>query len=110
MVKQMLHQAKLNNYDNFLNNTIGLVCARCLFFGLYPSYNSDFCMGRVLTVFIWQVFYSCPHFGSKLADMPWRMGYVLRPAPSVRSLCDKLATDVFHPSIFSDTHSHRLAN
>ncbi|KQK23256.1 hypothetical protein BRADI_1g72280v3 [Brachypodium distachyon] len=41
VVKQMLHQAKLNNYENFLNNTIGLV------------------------------FYSCPHFGSKLADMPW---------------------------------------
>ncbi|CAM6099282.1 unnamed protein product [Calypogeia fissa] len=32
------------------------------------------------------VFYSCPHFGSKLADMPWRMGYVLRPAPSIGEL------------------------
>ncbi|XP_024534607.1 uncharacterized protein LOC9643048 [Selaginella moellendorffii] len=32
------------------------------------------------------VFYSCPHFGSRLADMPWRMGYVLRPAPSVAEL------------------------
>ncbi|KAF0911254.1 hypothetical protein E2562_008014 [Oryza meyeriana var. granulata] len=53
VVKQMLYQAKLNNYDNFLNNTNGLV------------------------------FYSCPHFGSKLADMPWRMGLVFRPAPSV---------------------------
>ena len=30
-----------------------------------------------------QVFYSCPHFGSKLADMPWRMGLVFRPAPTV---------------------------
>nr|TKS01487.1 hypothetical protein D5086_0000173000 [Populus alba] len=29
------------------------------------------------------VFYSCPHFGSKLADMPWRIGLVLRPAPSM---------------------------
>uniref|UniRef100_A0ACD5WSR0 Uncharacterized protein n=1 Tax=Avena sativa TaxID=4498 RepID=A0ACD5WSR0_AVESA len=56
VVKQMLHQAKLNNHDQFLNNTIGLV------------------------------FYSCPHFGSKLADMPWRMGYVLRPAPSIGEL------------------------
>lgn len=32
------------------------------------------------------VFYSCPHFGSKLADMPWRMGYVLRPAPTIGEL------------------------
>ncbi|XP_052623847.1 uncharacterized protein LOC128129256 [Lactuca sativa] len=32
------------------------------------------------------VFYSCPHFGSKLADMPWRMGYVFRPAPSIGEL------------------------
>ncbi|KAF7055521.1 hypothetical protein CFC21_063037 [Triticum aestivum] len=56
VVKQILHQAKLNNYDKFLNNTIGLV------------------------------FYSCPHFGSKLADMPWRMGYVFRPAPSIGEL------------------------
>ncbi|KAG0587590.1 hypothetical protein KC19_2G175600 [Ceratodon purpureus] len=32
------------------------------------------------------VFYSCPHFGSKLADMPWRFGYVLRPAPSIGDL------------------------
>ncbi|KAG8073748.1 hypothetical protein GUJ93_ZPchr0006g41948 [Zizania palustris] len=55
VVKQMLYQAKLNNYDKFLNNTTGLV------------------------------FYSCPHFGSKLADMPWRMGLVFRPAPSVCS-------------------------
>jgi triacylglycerol esterase/lipase EstA (alpha/beta hydrolase family) len=29
------------------------------------------------------VFYSTPHFGSKLADMPWGIGYVLRPAPTV---------------------------
>ncbi|ONL94352.1 alpha/beta-Hydrolases superfamily protein [Zea mays] len=26
VVKQLLYQAKLNNYDKFLNNTIGLVC------------------------------------------------------------------------------------
>ncbi|KAK1389392.1 Armadillo-like helical [Heracleum sosnowskyi] len=32
------------------------------------------------------VFYSCPHFGSKVADMPWRMGYVLRPAPTIGEL------------------------
>ncbi|MCO5599134.1 hypothetical protein L7F22_053234 [Adiantum nelumboides] len=32
------------------------------------------------------VFYSCPHFGSKLADMPWRLGLVLRPAPSIGEL------------------------
>lgn len=56
VVKQLLYQAKLNNYDKFLNNTIGLV------------------------------FYSCPHFGSKLADMPWRMGLVFRPAPSIGEL------------------------
>uniref|UniRef100_A0A0D9VQF1 GPI inositol-deacylase n=1 Tax=Leersia perrieri TaxID=77586 RepID=A0A0D9VQF1_9ORYZ len=56
VVKQMLYQAKLNNYDKFLNNTSGLV------------------------------FYSCPHFGSKLADMPWRMGLVFRPAPSIGEL------------------------
>ncbi|CAN6290436.1 unnamed protein product [Urochloa humidicola] len=56
LVKQLLYQAKLNNYDNFLNNTVGLV------------------------------FYSCPHFGSKLADMPWRMGLVFRPAPSIGEL------------------------
>lgn len=36
------------------------------------------------------VFYSCPHFGSRLADMPWRMGYVLRPAPSVGDLRTEL--------------------
>uniref|UniRef100_A0A0E0CWC7 DUF676 domain-containing protein n=1 Tax=Oryza meridionalis TaxID=40149 RepID=A0A0E0CWC7_9ORYZ len=53
---QMLYQAKLNNYDKFLNNTNGLV------------------------------FYSCPHFGSRLADMPWRMGLVFRPAPSIGEL------------------------
>uniref|UniRef100_A0A0E0K9T1 GPI inositol-deacylase n=1 Tax=Oryza punctata TaxID=4537 RepID=A0A0E0K9T1_ORYPU len=56
VVKQMLYQAKLNNYDKFLNNTNGLV------------------------------FYSCPHFGSRLADMPWRMGLVFRPAPSIGEL------------------------
>ncbi|KAJ7558284.1 hypothetical protein O6H91_04G032200 [Diphasiastrum complanatum] len=32
------------------------------------------------------IFYSCPHFGSKLADMPWRMGLLLRPAPSIGEL------------------------
>ncbi|KAJ4750471.1 alpha/beta-Hydrolases superfamily protein [Rhynchospora pubera] len=56
VVKQMLFQAKLHNHNEFLQNTAGLV------------------------------FYSCPHFGSKLADMPWRMGFVLRPAPSVGEL------------------------
>ncbi|KAL6645440.1 hypothetical protein ACP70R_017048 [Stipagrostis hirtigluma subsp. patula] len=56
VVKQLLYQAKLNNYDKFLNNTVGLV------------------------------FYSCPHIGSKLADMPWRMGLVFRPAPSIGEL------------------------
>lgn len=29
------------------------------------------------------VFYSCPHFGSRLADLPSRMGVVLRPAAAV---------------------------
>ncbi|KAL1539216.1 hypothetical protein AAHA92_27865 [Salvia divinorum] len=56
VVKQMLHQAKAENNDNFVNNAVGIV------------------------------FYSCPHFGSKLADMPWRMGLVLRPAPSIGEL------------------------
>ncbi|KAL3505165.1 hypothetical protein ACH5RR_035006 [Cinchona calisaya] len=56
VVKQMLYQAKAENRDNFVKNTIGLV------------------------------FYSCPHFGSKLADMPWRMGLVFRPAPTIGEL------------------------
>ncbi|CAI0558413.1 unnamed protein product [Linum tenue] len=56
VVKQILHKAKAENINNLVNNTVGIV------------------------------FYSCPHFGSKLADMPWRMGYVLRPAPSIGEL------------------------
>lgn len=56
VVKQMLYQAKADNKDDFVNNTIGVA------------------------------FYSCPHFGSKLADMPWRMGLVLRPAPTIGEL------------------------
>ncbi|CAK7347580.1 unnamed protein product [Dovyalis caffra] len=56
VVKQMLHRAKAENIHNLVNNTVGVV------------------------------FYSCPHFGSKLADMPWRMGLVLRPAPSIGEL------------------------
>jgi len=78
VVKQLLYQAKLNNYDNFLNNTVGLVCICVLNFVIIRM--SD------LTMSPSQVFYSCPHFGSKLADMPWRMGLVFRPAPSVWSL------------------------
>ncbi|PIA56384.1 hypothetical protein AQUCO_00700597v1 [Aquilegia coerulea] len=53
VVKQMLYEARANNLTSLVNNTAGVV------------------------------FYSCPHFGSKLADMPWRMGLVLRPAPTV---------------------------
>ncbi|KAL2538089.1 alpha/beta-hydrolase superfamily protein [Forsythia ovata] len=56
VVKQMLYQAKSEKKSNFVSNTVGVV------------------------------FYSCPHFGSKLADMPWRMGLVLRPAPSIGEL------------------------
>ncbi|CAD5186419.1 unnamed protein product [Musa acuminata subsp. malaccensis] len=56
VVKQMLYQAKNSNLTEFVKNTIGVV------------------------------FYSCPHFGSKLADMPWRMGLVLRPAPTIGEL------------------------
>ncbi|CAO2834210.1 unnamed protein product [Amaranthus hypochondriacus] len=56
VVKQLLYQAKANNLDYFVNNTAGVV------------------------------FYSCPHFGSRLADMPWRMGLVLRPAPTIGEL------------------------
>ncbi|KAK2657668.1 hypothetical protein Ddye_010720 [Dipteronia dyeriana] len=56
VVKQMLHKAKSDNIVNLVNNTVGIV------------------------------FYSCPHFGSKLADMPWRMGLVLRPAPTIVEL------------------------
>ncbi|KAK9109148.1 hypothetical protein Sjap_017208 [Stephania japonica] len=56
VVKQMLYQAKSENINTLVNNTVGVV------------------------------FYSCPHFGSKLADMPWRMGLVLRPAPTIGEL------------------------
>ncbi|KAL6296298.1 hypothetical protein ACE6H2_004440 [Prunus campanulata] len=56
VVKQMLHKAKSDNLDNLVKNTKGVV------------------------------FYSCPHFGSKLADMPWRMGLVFRPAPTIGEL------------------------
>lgn len=56
VVKQLLHQAKAENLDDLVNNTRGVV------------------------------FYSCPHFGSKLADVPWRMGLVLRPAPTIVEL------------------------
>ncbi|XVE70022.1 hypothetical protein DITRI_Ditri10aG0038300 [Diplodiscus trichospermus] len=56
VVKQILYKAKEENMDNLVKNTIGVV------------------------------FYSCPHFGSKLADMPWRMGLVLRPAPTIGEL------------------------
>ncbi|CAL5332364.1 unnamed protein product [Camellia sinensis] len=56
VVKQMLSQAKVDNKDDLVDNTIGVV------------------------------FYSCPHFGSKLADVPWRMGLVLRPAPTIGEL------------------------
>ncbi|KAH0453465.1 hypothetical protein IEQ34_017789 [Dendrobium chrysotoxum] len=56
VVKQMLYQAKLNKLNKFLDNTVGII------------------------------FYSCPHFGSKLADMPWRMGLILRPAPTIGEL------------------------
>ncbi|KAG4379416.1 hypothetical protein GLYMA_17G244300v4 [Glycine max] len=56
VVKQILHKAKEERFDNLVKNTIGII------------------------------FYSCPHFGSKLADMPWRMGFVLRPAPTIGEL------------------------
>ncbi|PHT51161.1 hypothetical protein CQW23_10908 [Capsicum baccatum] len=56
VVKQMLYQAKAEKKDDFVKNTIGVV------------------------------FYSCPHFGSKLADMPWKMGLVFRPAPTIGEL------------------------
>ncbi|XP_031740337.1 uncharacterized protein LOC101222471 isoform X2 [Cucumis sativus] len=56
VVKQMLYKAKTENIDNLVKNTVGVV------------------------------FYSCPHFGSKLADMPWRMGLVFRPAPTIGEL------------------------
>ncbi|KAK7310497.1 hypothetical protein RJT34_08051 [Clitoria ternatea] len=56
VVKQILHKAKEERFDNLVKNTVGIV------------------------------FYSCPHFGSKLADMPWRMGFVLRPAPTIGEL------------------------
>lgn len=57
VVKQMLMQAGQDKkYSQIVKNTSGIV------------------------------FYSCPHFGTKLADMPWRLGYVLRPAPSIGEL------------------------
>jgi large-conductance mechanosensitive channel len=39
VVKELLYQAKLNNYDNFLNNTVGLVCISLLFFVIVWSVN-----------------------------------------------------------------------
>lgn len=56
VVKQMLYKAQTENIDKLVKNTVGVV------------------------------FYSCPHFGSKLADMPWRMGLVFRPAPTIGEL------------------------
>ncbi|KAF1859490.1 hypothetical protein Lal_00010074 [Lupinus albus] len=56
VVKQILHKAKEEGFNNLVKNTAGVV------------------------------FYSCPHFGSRLADMPWRMGLVLRPAPTIGEL------------------------
>ncbi|XP_031497412.1 uncharacterized protein LOC116262310 isoform X2 [Nymphaea colorata] len=56
VVKQMLYQAKNENITELVKNTRGIV------------------------------FYSCPHFGSKLADVPCRMGLVFRPAPSIGEL------------------------
>ncbi|KAI9113087.1 hypothetical protein K1719_015612 [Acacia pycnantha] len=56
VVKQILYKAKEEGFDNLVKNTIGIV------------------------------FYSCPHFGSKLADVPWRIGLVLRPAPTIGEL------------------------
>ncbi|EPS69215.1 hypothetical protein M569_05552, partial [Genlisea aurea] len=56
VVKQILFQAKAENKHDLVDNTVGIV------------------------------FYSCPHFGSKLADMPWRIGLVLRPAPTIGEL------------------------
>ncbi|KAJ8541071.1 hypothetical protein K7X08_001887 [Anisodus acutangulus] len=56
VVKQMLYQARAEKKDDLVKNTIGVV------------------------------FYSCPHFGSKLADMPWKMGLVFRPAPTIGEL------------------------
>ncbi|KAK7291130.1 hypothetical protein RIF29_06038 [Crotalaria pallida] len=56
VVKQILHKAKEEGFNDLVNNTAGIV------------------------------FYSCPHFGSRLADMPWRMGFVLRPAPTIGEL------------------------
>ncbi|XP_047306230.1 uncharacterized protein LOC124909606 [Impatiens glandulifera] len=56
VVKQILYQAKVENKENIVNNTVGVI------------------------------FYSCPHFGSRLADMPWKMGLVLRPAPTIGEL------------------------
>ncbi|KAF9603642.1 hypothetical protein IFM89_037186 [Coptis chinensis] len=56
VVKQMLHQAWTDNLTTLVKNTVGIV------------------------------FYSCPHFGSRLADMPWRMGLVFRPTPTIGEL------------------------
>jgi protein SERAC1 len=39
VVKELLYQAKLNNYDNFLNNTVGLVCISLLCFVIVSSVN-----------------------------------------------------------------------
>lgn len=84
VVKQMLYKAQTENIDKLVKNTVGVVCyLEHLFYllcflsqCLQSSYHS-YLVNRL------QVFYSCPHFGSKLADMPWRMGLVFRPAPTV---------------------------
>jgi len=77
-VKQILHKAKEERFDNLVKNTMGIVSIDSLI-----KYMLKICRFFFLMLFWLQVFYSCPHFGSKLADMPWRMGFVLRPAPTV---------------------------
>jgi hypothetical protein len=39
VVKQLLYQAKLNNYDKFLNNTVGLVCIWIFQFVIVSTVN-----------------------------------------------------------------------
>lgn len=83
MVKQMLYEAKRDNLNELFNNTIGVVC-NLPFNKLKSSLCGSLLWALHDGIVSWfQVFYSCPHFGSKLADMPWRMGLVFRPAPSV---------------------------
>lgn len=43
VVKQMLYQAKADNKDDFINNTIGVVCREILILHLYYYFLLNYC-------------------------------------------------------------------